>query len=89
MYFVNDNIKKAAASSHVTARIGLSPFEVLKSIISHCRNGKPMTNYQSIAGQATEHNDMFYIITQTIKDFKWMHNEFSKSFIWPQLTYPK
>lgn len=34
-----------------------------------------MTNYQSTASKATEHNDMFYIITQMIKDFKWMRNE--------------
>lgn len=36
---------------------------------------KVMTNYQATASKATEHNDMFYIITQMIKDFKWMRNE--------------
>jgi len=32
---------------------------------------------------------MFYIITQTIKEFKRMHNVFSKAFIWAQQTYQK
>lgn len=34
-----------------------------------------MTNYQSTASTMNEQSDMFYIITQMIKDFKWMRNE--------------